>query len=228
MSDGFKPRTLEIPFHDLGIQVGDPMFLESLDRDGRRYSVKLVGFVPERSIIVLPPEVDGREVLLKKDRPFTARLAVRSRVCAFRTQVRNLTMQPFPLIHLDYPRDFLALEVRETERVWVAIEGSVHRAFNDGSVPVNIFDLSAGGAGVESREPLGDNGAELFLKFTLNVTDVTRGLNLRARICNMHPVVRDDGTSLYSYGLNFVDLSNTARIFINSYIYEMNAEGVRR
>jgi len=224
VDDTFKPRTLEIPFHDLGLQVGDHLFLESVD-DGQRYQVKLAGFVPDRSVIVLPPEVEGREVLLKKDQPFTARLAVRSRVCAFRTRVQHLAMQPYPLIHLEYPRDFLALEVREMERVWVDMDASVHRAFTGGPMNVRLFDLSAGGAGIESREPLGDPGTEVFLKFALTITDVTRGLNLRARICNMHPVLNDDGSSLYSYGLNFVDLSNTARIFINSFIYEKNGRG---
>ena len=221
MAETFKPRALEIPFHELGLKVGDSLFLESLD-GGQRYNAKLAGYVPDRSIIVLPPEVDGREVLLKQDRPFTARLAVRSRVCAFRTKVRNITMQPYPLIHLEYPRDFLALEVRETERVWVDIEAHVHRAFSDDSIPVKLFDLSVGGAGIESREPLGDDGSEIFLRFPLTVTDVSRGLNLRARIRNMHPVIRDDGTSLYSYGLHFEELSNTARIFIKSFIYEKN------
>lgn len=221
MADTFKPRTLEIPFHELGLKVGDTLFLESLD-GGQRYQARLVGYVTDRSILILPPEIDGREILLKKDRAFTARLAVRSRVCAFRTQVRAINHQPYPLIHLEYPRDFLALEVRETERVWVDIDAHVHRAFSEGSIPVKLFDLSAGGAGIESRQPLGDDGSEIFLRFSLTVAEVTRGLNLRGRIRNMHPVLRDDGEHLYSYGLHFEELSNTAKLFINSFIYERN------
>lgn len=221
---GFNVRDVQIPFERLGLQVGDPLSLESSDHSVR-YSVKLIGYLPNGSVLVTQPVVEGKQLLLKPGRPFTVRSAVKNKVFAFNTQVKHNPMQPYPYVHLEYPKSMLALEVRNAERVKVDIIAEVTSDFDTGSgewpKTVTITDLSRTGAGVRCDSLLGREGDELKLKCTLTVADITKvfGLASIIRSRNYNSAADFEGPR-YSYGLQFVNLSEAARIVLSGFIYE--------
>ncbi|MFE8073214.1 flagellar brake protein [Marinobacteraceae bacterium S3BR75-40.1] len=221
MPDRFQPRDVEIPFSELGLKPGDQVYLEALDHS-HRYLVHLVGYVEGESIIVLPPEHKGKQVLLKQDRVYTVRLAAGTRVCAFQSWIRQVTMQPYPLVHLHYPQELMTLQVRETERFLVHIPALISPMGEEGGQAVEITDLSSAGAGVESDTEVAPVGTVLQLRFKLSVAETTKALNLRARIRNRTPVKTPDGHPRLLFGLQFEDVSSNARIVLNSFIYEQS------
>lgn len=221
---GFNVRDVQIPFERLGLQVGDALSLESSDHS-MRYSVRLIGYLPNGSVLVTQPLVEGKQVLLKPGRPFTVRSAVRNKVFAFNTQVKHNPMQPYPYVHLEYPKAMLALEVRNAERMKVEIPAEVYSDFDTGSGEwpkgAVVTDLSRTGAGIRSDSMLGREGDELKLKCTLTVADITKVFSLASIIRSRnYTSVADYVGPRYSYGLQFVNLSEAARIVLSGFIYE--------
>lgn len=225
-NSGFNTKDVQIPFERLGLQAGDPLSLESSDHSVR-YNVRLIGFLPNASIIVTQPLIDGRQVLLKSGRPFTVRSAVRNKVFAFNTQIKHNAHQPYAYMHLEYPKTLLTLEVRNAERIKVGIQAEVVSDFDTGTGEwpkrVTITDLSRTGAGVQSDSMLGREGDELKLKCTLTVADVTKAFSLAAVIRSMNYVDSPLGDTQFLYGLQFYNLSEAARIVLSGFIYEQQA-----
>jgi c-di-GMP-binding flagellar brake protein YcgR len=222
-NSGFTARDVQIPFERLGLQVGDSLSLESPDHSVR-YTVRLIGFLPNASVIVTQPLVDGRQVLLKTGRPFTARSAVRNKVFAFNTQIKHYAHQPYAYMHLEYPKTMLALEVRNAERIKVGIQAEVVSDFDTGTgewpKKVTITDLSRTGAGVQSETMLGREGDEVKLRCTLTVADITKAFSLSSVIRSMNYVDAPLGDAQFLYGLQFYNLSEAARIVLSGFIYE--------
>lgn len=239
MGDAIKSQDMKISFADMGLQIGDPLYLETLDHRSR-YLVKLIGFVADQSILVLPPEHDGKQILLKKDRPFNVRSAVKNKVFAFQSSIKHLSMQPFAHLHLEYPKELVAIQVRESERVPVHIPAQAYTPLaNNQFRPMGsaiIVDLSASGAAIESDQSLGNLGDQLALKFPISVSGISKSLSVRAIIRNVREIIQqaddellpDDiltdldtaNSTSYAYGLQFIELSDTARIILNSFNYE--------
>lgn len=220
---GFTPRDVKIPFDRLGLQVGDPLYLESVDQSGR-FSVRLIGFLPGQSILVTAPVVDGRQVLLKKGRPFTVRSAVKNKVFAFNSQVRHVALQPMAYVHLEYPREMLALEVRNAERVKVDIPAEVHSDFDvglgDWPRPVLVTDISRTGAGLVSEQSIGREGDQVRLKCVLTVADITKSFSLQSVIRNRSVLDAAQAPYRYGYGVQFQNLSEAATIVLSGFVYE--------
>ncbi|MDG9667406.1 flagellar brake protein [Hahella sp. CR1] len=220
----YSPKDVEIPFEKLGLQVGDPLHLESMDQSAR-YHVRLIGFVPGQSVMVTTPVVDGKQLILKKDRPFTVRSVAKNKVCAFTSQIKHMALQPFAHIHLEYPKELLALQVRNAERLKVEIPTQVNSDFDTGlgdwPKEAVIIDVSKTGAGVKSIVKLGDAGEEVILRFTLTVADITKTFNVNGIIRNRTILEQDDAPFRYLYGVQFTGLSDAAKIVISGFVHEL-------
>ncbi|RMF14435.1 MAG: flagellar brake protein [Gammaproteobacteria bacterium] len=209
------------PFDKLGLKTGDPLHLESIDTKSR-FTVRLIGYVPGGSILVLPPVIKGKQMLLKKDKLYNVRAAVGGKVCAFRTQVLYTHLQPYAYSHLLYPQEMQALQVRESERLDVHLDATVTSEFDTGAgewpKDAVIVDLSKSGAGVRCQEPLGVEGHEVILHFIVTVAGVSKQLHLKSVIRNRIPL--EGESHRYFFGLQFTQLSEAARLVLNGYIFE--------
>ncbi|WP_369602359.1 flagellar brake protein [Hahella sp. SMD15-11] len=210
------------PFDRLGMKTGDVLHLESIDTK-TRFTVKLIGYVPGGSILVLPPVIKGKQVLLRKDKIYNVRAAVGGKVCAFRTQVLFTHMQPYAYSHLQYPEEMQALQVRESERVDVRIEASVTSEFDTGTGEwprdALMVDLSKSGCGLRTRLPIGVPGHEVVVHFIVTVAGVSKQLHLKSVIRNRIPL-DEEGPHRFFYGLQFAQLSEAARLVLNGFIFE--------
>ena len=217
------------PFEKLGLKIGDPLHLESADQTSR-YLVKLIGFLPSQSIIVTAPVVDGRQIILKKDRPFTIRSLANNNAFAFQSSVRAVNLQPYPYIHLDYPKEMLTIQVRNAARLEVSIPVRVESEFDSGTgewpKEALIYDISKTGAGLRSVNLLGDDGDEIILNFVVTVAEVSKNFKVAAIIRNKNRLEDDYLPLKFSYGLQFKKLSEAARIVLSGFIYELQARAV--
>ncbi|WP_245555300.1 flagellar brake protein [Hahella ganghwensis] len=220
-------QEMQLPFEKMGLRIGDPLHLEGVDHSGR-YHVKLVGFVPGQGVIVTMPVVEGKQVLLKKDRPFTVRSMAKTSVFAFSSYIKHVSMQPFPHLFLEYPRELIAVEVRNASRLKVDLPATVTSDFDPGTgewpKEAIITDISKSGAGVKSVEGLGSVGEEIKLQFLVTVSGISKTFKISAAIRNKTLLDPGELPYKYSYGLQYLGLSDAAKIVLTGYIYELQAQ----
>ncbi|OZG73724.1 flagellar brake protein [Hahella sp. CCB-MM4] len=220
-------QEMQLPFEKMGLRIGDPLHLEGVDHGGR-YHVKLIGYAPGQGLIVSMPVVDGKQVLLKKDRPFTVRSMARTSVFAFNSFIKHVAMQPFPHLFLEYPKELIAVEVRNASRLKVELPSMVTSDFDAGTgewpKEAVITDISKSGAGVKSVESLGALGDEIKLQFLVSVSGISKTFKISAVIRNKTLLDPGELPYKYTYGLQYLGLSDAAKIVLTGYIYELQAQ----
>jgi len=213
----------ELPFEKLGLAVGAPLNLEAAELQ-LKYRVKLIGYYPGHSIIVSSPVIEGKQVVVNKDRPFKVRSLAKNNAFAFQTTVKAVALQPFPYIHLDYPKAMVTLQVRNADRLQVSLNARITSEFDlgNGEWPKLglIYNLSKTGAGIRCNDSLGDNGDEVVVHFPVVVAGVTKNFKLIAVVRNKGLLGAEWLPHRYIYGLQFRGLSGAANIVLSSFIYE--------
>ncbi len=219
-------QDVQLPFEKMGLRVGDPLHLEGLDHSGR-YQVKLIGYLPGQGVMVTMPVAEGKQVLLKKDRPFTVRSIARTSVFAFSSHITMVSMQPFPHLCLEYPKELLAVQVRNASRLKVELPTIVSSEFDAGTgdwpKEAMITDISKSGAAIKSIEHLGVKGDEIVLQFLVTVSGISKNFKLNTIIRNRTPLDAEEHPYRFSYGLQYQGLSDAAKIVLAGFIYEMQA-----
>ncbi|GAA3950259.1 flagellar brake protein [Allohahella marinimesophila] len=219
----YQGKDVEIDFDQLGLAIGDPLFLESADQQSR-YPTRLVGFSKGQSILIKMPVADGRQIILKKDQPFTVRSAARNKVCAFKSRIIEAHLYPFAYAHLAWPEELLALEVRNAQRLKIELPTDITPA-EDGVVegwPKTgiVCDLSRTGAGLKSRVSIGYPDDRIRTSFNLSVSGISKKFRISCIIRQRQVMNDPDDVNRYLYGLQFVELSDAAKIMLTGFIYE--------
>ncbi len=221
-----KTNDLQVPFEKLGLKIGDPLHLEGLDHSGR-YQVKLIGYAPGQSIVVTAPMVENKQVLLKKDRPFTVRSLAQNNAFAFQSRVLAVPMQPFLHVHLEYPKEMMTIQVRNAARLVVEMPTRVLSEFDTGTGewPKSglIYDISKTGAGLRSEQSLGIVNDEILLQFNLTVAGISKTFKISAIIRNKTRLAGEYLPYKFNYGLQFCNLSDAAKIVLSGFIYELQS-----
>jgi len=212
-----------IDFSDLGVGVGAMMNAKS-PSSSRKMSLRLIGFIPEKSILISPPIRDGKEVLLERGDALTLRLLIRNRVCAFETVVLYRSIQPYSYYHLEYPQQLEALEVRSSERIDLAMPISVDSEFDvglgDWPQEAELINLSKTGGAIRAKKTLGDIGHEVVLNFSLEISGMECKLQLSSIIRNREVIQDTENGKFFKLGVQFVHLRTEDKLALASYVYE--------
>ncbi len=218
-------KSLKENFQRLGLAVGDSLILETVSPK-RKLQTRLIGYFSGHSILIAPPTFEGREVKLEQATQLTVRGMVRNQAFAFATKVSYRSQQPYRHYHLSFPQETVSVEVRKNSRIDVDIPVLVDTEFDIvlGEWPkaAIVQDISPKGAGLLSRQMLGEKGHEVILKFALEVSGTERSLMLPCVIRNQNVVDRPSG-SHYLFGVEFDQLSETDLLTLTSFLYEFNS-----
>lgn len=222
------PRERMTTLDDSGIRIADVIQMQS-SPDAPRYTVKLIGYLKNVSIVVTIPEADGEFVMLREGQSFIARFFSGQNAYAFTTNVSKQTSVPFPHLYLSYPREVRELEIRKGSRITVALIASV--TLGGGNPPstaaAKITNLSIGGAAIRSKSPLGNKGERVSVKFKVSIHDIDSFLVFDSliRSGDLDP---SDPAMPYSYGIQFVDVEPGMTLALAAYVYQKLAENAKR
>lgn len=190
-----------------------------------RYYSQFIGYLPGVSLLVTPPEQQGKELPLVKGDWVRVRFIVEGGVLSFQTVVRNLYYEPSRYLHLDYPTSLERKNLRQWPRVSVLLPVTVHSpalaGSVDGEVQATIANISVGGALIETPVPLGTLDTPLQITTDLIVADHKRALKLPCVIRNMR--VKPDGPNgeaLLQHGVQFQIEDEEDHVFLYGYVYE--------
>ncbi|CAK0764541.1 Flagellar brake protein [Gammaproteobacteria bacterium] len=211
----------------LKFQVGDTVQLELLSDLGQsqqRYLVKVIGYVPNQSILVTTPSVKNKVVLIRVGQLMNVRLMAARRLIGFRSNVLRTQFRPYPYLHLSYPEKFSSVKIRRSQRAMVHIIAGIknEKMPEKDNIPALILDISVGGALIESSQPLGVTGDKILIAVRLLVAELERYLSLVAVIRSIQATEGSSKstTNMYHHGVEFITAPSESGLVLHGFVHE--------
>jgi c-di-GMP-binding flagellar brake protein YcgR len=209
---------------DFKVKLSDPIQLQFIPEDGRdRLTARVIGYSPNKSIIISAPSVNGKHPLLKENQTFVVRMLQGNDVYGFESSVLKYYSIPYPHVHLRHPKDLECITVRGSRRVGTEIVVSVTTAADPNkTLSISMLNTSATGALLQTRKQLGNLNDELNISIELEIAAIKKYVRIRAIIRNIStPDDRSDPDDLLNkYGVQFLELNDEQKLVINAYVYE--------
>ncbi|WP_144394794.1 flagellar brake protein [Pleionea sediminis] len=214
-------------FSDLGLKMGDVMQIQVSAESEARYPVKLLGFLPDCSVIIsAPSEKKGKPIFLKEDQLVTLRFVVNHVASGFTSKVLGMRTSPSPYIHLEMPKEVEAVEVRNAVRVNTEIPATlINETHKSNPMAVNLVNLSVLGGRLESQKKIALIGDELSLTMTLSLDDIDKVVTLDCVVRNKGKVDErkegEEGSQILNwYGFHFKFQDDEDRLLLKAFVYQ--------
>jgi hypothetical protein len=210
-------------FEDMKLVYGYPLQLQTSNANGQpeRFSCRLIGCLPGRSILLSVPKAAGKLVRFRTGQKIVARLMVDNGIGIFASVVDVQTADPYPILHISYPDNVSFKGIRGATRV--AVEQPVaitNLANNDGQIVVgSIVDISVTGARIGVTVELGQIGDKLQLSFKVCVASIARELNIEAIIRSKVDGEQQGFSDEVAYGVEFIEPQEDSRLLLYAYVY---------
>jgi c-di-GMP-binding flagellar brake protein YcgR len=224
-------KAASTPAAELNLQVGETLQVQFMDDETRgQFYVKVVGFLPERSVIVTAPEKGGQAMAVRDGRAVLARSFSGEQARGFTCVVLSSATQPYAHLHLSYSTKVETMLERQSSRVRSALAVGVRMpdmADDARDVPAVIRDLSITGAQLLASASVGQSGDHVLIKARLPVAKIgDQAVDLPALIRN---AVEETGVrdSLWRFrcGVEFEPLDAQTTLVLRAYLYERFAPG---
>lgn len=223
-SANIKPTTVldsEVELDNLHLRCGDMMQLQ-LEHQEERYTVKLIGYLSGRSVIVTAPVHKARLISIRPGQKIQARMMLNDIACAFPTVVTHICRSPYPYMHLVYPENVVANSVRKSIRVETKVPVSVinlSMGERGKEVSGSIIDISETGARLVTPVRIGKKQDDIRLKMFLDIRGIDRVLETEAVLRGrLKPRVKKEEPEVH-YGVEFAAMNEEASIALIAFVY---------
>lgn len=216
-------RPASAPSPELNLQVGETLQLQFMDDETRgQFYVKVIGFLPERSIIVSAPEKGGQAMGVRDGRAVLARSYSGEEARGFTCMVLRAQTQPYPYLHLSYPTKIETTLERQSSRVRSALAVGIRPPGAPVDVPAVIRDISIGGAQLLASAAVGQAGDRIAIKARLPVAKIgDQPIELPAVIRNAFEEAGvHDSLWRFRCGVEFEPLDAQTTLVLRAYLYE--------
>jgi hypothetical protein len=207
-----SPSPLSMPSLEDCLRLGQSLHLEFEGLPALNGGYHLWGICPTQSIMASAPQLKLTEQLLNtsvKARLFIEQL---DSACAFRTTVTDLYDSPSAYLHLALPNTMVMGEVRRNHRVIINLECSLqYTDFEE--VAAEIIDASICGCRIITKANDLKVGDAISMKFEVKVYGITQRIVLSAMVRS-----RSETPYGYTLGAQFLEMSDSHRIILNSYL----------
>lgn len=215
-------------FEELKLTYGYPLQLQTAAVAGQaeRFSCRLIGCLPGRSILLSVPKQAGKLVKFRVGQKIVVRLMVDNGIGIFAGIVESQTQDPYPILHLSYPDAVTFKGIRGATRVAVREKVEVTNVSTESKIKVSGFiaDMSISGSRIELGDDIAEIGDTLELRGHVNIRDVKRELILTGVIrSRVDPTDNLGDGALVSYGLEFVSQSDEHRLVMYAYVFNQLA-----
>ncbi|MEN8179678.1 MAG: flagellar brake protein [Pseudomonadota bacterium] len=191
---------------------------ENLDR----YAVKLVGYLPGKSLVITTPGKQAKAILVREGHAFTVRLLQGSNIFGFVAKVLAVSSKPYPHLHLTYPEEVESAVVRNAPRVCTKFSAQVNNTSlqeeKRQEQAAVIIDLSSTGARLILHETLGKVGDLLQIMLTLEVCGGKDNMQVLGTIRNIRESEGAGGQKGYIHGIQFKGLSRFQQLLLCSFV----------
>src|SRR5690606_30268683 len=209
-------------FEDLKLTYGYPLQLQT-NSSGQpeRYSCRLVGCLPGRSIILTVPRAAGKPIRFRSGQKIVARLMVNNGVGIFACTLENQSNDPYPMLFVSYPESVSFKGIRGATRVAVqtAVEVINRSAVEEPNVNGVIADISISGARLELADAVGEIGDQINISGVIEILGISRLLQLEAVIrSRVERSTQEMDENLPAiFGVEFTEKDEDRRLLLYSY-----------
>jgi c-di-GMP-binding flagellar brake protein YcgR len=211
-----------IGLDDVRWYVGESLYLQQIDNTALRYTVRLVGFVKNKTVSVTAPTTDGKLEFIRDGQTFVVRAFSGKKAYAFTASAVKSVHSPYPYLHLSYPREVRCTVVRRGARAEVSIIASVSLGEPEKTGAATLTDLSIGGASGILKQVLGEKGEEGRIKFKVHAAGQDEFVSLNAVLRSVAP--NENGAG-FKHGFEFLDVSTHDRLILSAFVHQTLAEG---
>ncbi|HYD81499.1 MAG TPA: flagellar brake protein [Paucimonas sp.] len=201
--------------------VGETMYMQAVDNSNVRYTVRLIGYVKNKSVIVTAPVLDGKFEFIRDGQAFVVRAFSGKKAFAFLASAVKSVHTPYPYLHLSYPKEMRCTVVRRGIRAQVKIIASVSLGDPERTGAATLLDLSTGGTSGILKEQLGRKDDEGRIKFKLHVAETDEYMNLKAILRSVGPAENGEG---FRHGFEFIDTTVRDRLVLTAYVHQALVE----
>lgn len=219
---GTVPKEVVIGLDDVRWFVGETLHLQQIDNPAIRYTVRLIGYVKNKTVFVTAPTVDGKFEFIRDGQMFVVRAFSGKKAYAFTAAAVKSAHSPHPYLHLSYPKEVRCTVVRRGARAQVKIIAAISLGSPEKVGAATLTDLSMGGASATMKQMVGARGDIGRVKFKVHAAGQDEYLNLGVVLRSVSPCENGDG---YKHGLEFVDVSIHDRLILSAFVHQTLAEG---
>lgn len=202
--------------------VGETLYLQQIDNPAIRYTVRLIGFVKNKTVFVTAPSIDGKFEFIRDGQTFVVRAFSGKKAYAFVAAAVKSMHSPHPYLHLSFPKEVRCTVVRRGVRAQVKIIASVWLGEPERAGAAVLTDLSMGGTSGTMKAALGQKGEEGQIKFKVHAAGQDEFLNLKTALRSVAPSENGDG---FKHGFEFLDVSIHDRLILSAFVHQTLAEG---
>ncbi len=203
-------------FRDINLQVGTRLQM-SLPH-GAIYYAELIGYVDGEYLIIKTPFENGISVQMPLDQQLSLRVLSGTDVFTMICQVQTVFRAPYYYLHVSYPTDIKAIQLRG------AIRAKVNLPVKINDITGFIADISVTGASIVTDSALGQPGEEALISFEfpvkLNNQNANIATSVTIRSIQQLPSKKADVLSRFSHGVSFHELDQTSQLMILNLVYE--------
>ncbi|MBI5439198.1 MAG: flagellar brake protein [Nitrosomonadales bacterium] len=224
-------------FDDMKLKVGDKLNLEvPSDYDFRlgqqppneRFPVKVIGFLKGASLLVTGPSTSAVNAQLIAGKKVVMRSFSGQNAFGFSCSIERVCKVPYEYMHLSFPDIIEGIVIRKAPRVKTRIIAAVQSSRSGAAEQISalISDISANGASLDAKRPLGDKGDILILAFRVPLHNIDAYLSVKGAI---RAVLGGDladasKSDLIRHGLEFQELQPNDSVILQSMIYQQMIE----
>jgi c-di-GMP-binding flagellar brake protein YcgR len=211
-------------FEDLRLAYGYPLQLQTASLTGQpeRFSCRLIGCLPGRTLLLSVPKQAGRLVKFRTGQKIVVRLMIDNGIGIFACVVEAQTADPYPILHLSYPESVTFKGIRAATRVAVREKVDIISTANHEApaVPGFISDISINGCRIELGSDIAELGDEVELKAEVDIRGIKRPLLLKGVVrSRVDPTDNIEDGVLVSYGIEFSTHTDDEQLIIYAYVF---------
>lgn len=213
-------------FDSVRLAPGESLQLQN-SANGERYYVRLIGFLPEGSILVTTPKQDGHVLLFREGQNFVVRAFSGKQAFGFNAAIRRVCKVPYPYLHLEYPASIEGVTVRKNPRVRVKVICSVSTPANRAAPVASVItDLSAAGIRIDNGTPLAAVDDIVSVTFRMRLEGDDAHFSLEALVRSVRTETdAQTGAKVVVHGMEFVDTPPNEHLLLKTLVYAMLADG---
>jgi len=210
-------------FEDMKLVYGYPLQLQTSNVSGQpeRFSCRLIGCLPGRSILLSVPKMAGKLVRFRTGQKVVARMMVDNGIGIFASVVETQTADPYPILHISYPDNVSFKGIRGATRVAIDQPVEVFNMANlSEAIAGTIVDISVTGARIEAGAMLGNAGDQIQIGMRVTVSNIVRDLTVQAIIRSRVEADPDGFTSnIVAYGVEFIPPEEDKLLMLYAFVY---------
>lgn len=213
------------PFEAMNLKVGDRLQVQPPAKvSTERCPVRLLGYLPEQSLLITAPATGGGVPLpLMPGDQLIMRVFSGQNAFGFACDVLRMCKLPYSYLHIAFPRKIQGTVIRKAVRVKTKIIVKVHTARGGTAEHTAVIsNLSANGALLDGRRTMAEAGDTIQLGFKLKLHNIEAELLINALVRTVFDdeTLKQSGTSLSHFGLQFVDLDPNDQMLLQSMVYQ--------